>query len=46
MAFKTENILLVIGSLALGGIAGELLRIEDGLEKVGDLISGFYTHSE
>lgn len=38
MAFKTENILLVIGSLALGGITGELLRIEDGLEKIGDLI--------
>lgn len=38
MALNTENILLVIGSLVLGGIAGELLRIEDGLEKIGDLI--------
>ena len=38
MAFKTDNILLVIGSLALGGIAGELLKIEDGLEKIGDFI--------
>jgi hypothetical protein len=38
MAFKTENILLVIGSLALGGIVGELLKIEDGLEKIGDII--------
>jgi uncharacterized membrane protein YqgA involved in biofilm formation len=38
MAFKTENILLVIGSLVLGGITGELLRIEDGLEKIGDLL--------
>ncbi|OGC85379.1 MAG: hypothetical protein A2W07_05065 [candidate division Zixibacteria bacterium RBG_16_43_9] len=38
MALTTENILLVIGSLVLGGIVGELLRIEDGLEKIGDLI--------
>jgi len=38
MAFKTENILLVIGSLALGGITGELLKIEDGLEKIGNII--------
>jgi len=38
MAFKTDNILLVIGSLALGGIVGELLKIEDGLEKIGEII--------
>ncbi|MCJ7458992.1 MAG: DUF554 domain-containing protein [candidate division Zixibacteria bacterium] len=38
MALNTENILLVIGSLVLGGIVGELLRIEDGIEKIGDLI--------
>jgi hypothetical protein len=38
MALNTENILLVIGSLVLGGIVGELLRIEDGLERIGDLI--------
>lgn len=38
MAFKTENILLVIGGLALGGIMGELLRIEDSLEKIGEII--------
>lgn len=38
MALKTENILLVIGSLALGGIIGELIRLEDGLERLGDFI--------
>lgn len=38
MALKTENILLVIGSLALGGITGEILKIEDGLERLGDFI--------
>jgi len=38
MAFKTENILLVIGSLAIGGIIGEILKLEEGLEKLGDFI--------
>ncbi len=38
MAFKTENIPLVIGSLAIGGIIGEILKIEEGLEKFGDFI--------
>jgi uncharacterized membrane protein YqgA involved in biofilm formation len=38
MAFKTENILLVIGSLAIGGIIGEILKLEEGLERVGDFI--------
>jgi uncharacterized membrane protein YqgA involved in biofilm formation len=38
MAFKTENILLVIGSLAIGGIMGELLKIEEGLERIGEFI--------
>ncbi len=38
MALKTENILLVIGSLAFGGIVGEILKIEEGLERLGDFI--------
>jgi uncharacterized membrane protein YqgA involved in biofilm formation len=38
LAFKTENILLLIGSLALGGVVGEVLGIEEGLEKLGELI--------
>jgi uncharacterized membrane protein YqgA involved in biofilm formation len=38
LAFKTENILLVIGSLALGGVVGEVLGIEEGLEKLGEFI--------
>jgi uncharacterized membrane protein YqgA involved in biofilm formation len=38
MAFKTENILLIIGSLAIGGIIGEILKLEEGLERVGDFI--------
>lgn len=35
MAFKTNNLLIVIGSLVLGGVLGELLKVEAGLEKLG-----------
>jgi uncharacterized membrane protein YqgA involved in biofilm formation len=38
MAFKGEQILLVIGSLVLGGIIGELLDIEGWLERLGEKI--------
>ena len=32
----TSNILIVIGSIALGTILGEILKIESGLDKAGD----------
>lgn len=35
MGLKTENFLLVIFSLVLGGVIGELLKIEDRLEHLG-----------
>ena len=35
LAFDTDNILIVLGSLLLGGIAGELLRIEDRIDRLG-----------
>ena len=35
MAFKTDAILLVIFSLAIGSILGEFLKIEDRLENMG-----------
>ena len=38
MAFKGEQILLIIGSLILGGIIGELLDIESWLERLGEKI--------
>jgi uncharacterized membrane protein YqgA involved in biofilm formation len=38
MAFKTNNILLVISSLAVGGIIGELVKLEEGLESLGEFI--------
>ncbi|MFO7748959.1 MAG: DUF554 domain-containing protein [Desulfobacteraceae bacterium] len=34
-AMKSDHLMVVIFSLALGSLAGELLRIEDGLEAMG-----------
>ncbi len=36
MAVKTTNILIVIGSMVLGGATGELFRIEERLESLGE----------
>jgi hypothetical protein len=38
MALKTESALILIGSLVLGGITGELLKIEEALESVGEYL--------
>lgn len=38
MAFKTENELIVIISLVLGGVIGELLNIEGWLARVGNFL--------
>lgn len=35
MSLQTQNILVVLGALLTGGIAGEALRINDGLESLG-----------
>ncbi len=35
MALSTHNILIVMASILLGGIIGELLRIQDGLDAIG-----------
>ena len=35
LSLETDNILIVLASLLLGGIAGELLRIEDRLNQLG-----------
>jgi uncharacterized membrane protein YqgA involved in biofilm formation len=34
----TRNPLIILGSMLLGGLLGELLRIEDGLQRLGDAI--------
>jgi uncharacterized membrane protein YqgA involved in biofilm formation len=38
MALKTNNILLVIFSLVIGGVIGEIIDIEEGLEKFGERV--------
>jgi hypothetical protein len=35
MAFETENILITIGSLVLGGLTGEWLKLDDRLNALG-----------
>lgn len=35
MAMKTTNLLIVIGSLVVGGVIGELLKVEAGLNRLG-----------
>lgn len=35
LSFETDNILIVLGSLLLGGIVGELVRVEDRLNRIG-----------
>lgn len=39
-ALKSENVLLVIISIAIGSIFGEWLNIEENLERLGDYIEG------
>lgn len=38
MASKTENVLVVLGALLTGGITGELLRLEDRLNRLGEIL--------
>jgi uncharacterized membrane protein YqgA involved in biofilm formation len=35
MAARTQNVLAVLGAILIGGLIGELLRIEDRLEQLG-----------
>lgn len=38
MALETSNILIVLGSITLGGIAGELLHLQRSLDSLGNLL--------
>ena len=38
MFMKTENPLIVLGSLLIGTLLGEWMRIEDGLHKLGEIL--------
>ncbi len=40
MALETSNILILLGSISLGGITGELLGIQRRLDNLGDILEG------
>ncbi len=44
-AFKTDEILLMIASLVLGGLLGEYLAIEDKLEKAGKWLEARFSRN-
>lgn len=44
-ALTTRNPLIILGSMLLGGLVGELLHIEDGLKRLGDAIERRTTRS-
>jgi uncharacterized membrane protein YqgA involved in biofilm formation len=41
MALQTRNILVVLGAVLAGGILGEILRISDALDWLGDSLQSF-----
>ena len=43
MAVRTQNILVVLGAVLIGGIIGELLRIEDRLEQLGQFFQAKFS---
>lgn len=46
MALQTKNPLVVVGSLALGGLAGAGLRLEDRLEALGKRVESRFSAGE
>ena len=43
MAVRTQNILVVLGAVLIGGIIGESLRIEDRLEQLGQFFQARFS---
>ena len=43
MSLTTKNILVVLGSLLTGGIIGELVRLHEGLNRLGDMLQAKLT---
>ena len=43
MSLTTKNILVVLGSLLTGGIIGELVRLYEGLNRLGDMLQAQLT---
>ncbi len=46
MALQTEKMLIVLGSMVLGTIMGEVLRIEDRLEQLGARFRSLVAHNK
>lgn len=46
MFLKTENPLIVLGSLLIGALLGEWWRIEDGLHKLGEFLEQRFSREE
>ncbi len=42
MALQTRNILIVLGGVLLGGLLGEVLRLQSGLEKLGGFLQNIF----
>lgn len=45
-AIKSENIILVIASIVIGGIIGEMIGIEDKLNNLGDKLQSSYAKED
>jgi uncharacterized membrane protein YqgA involved in biofilm formation len=43
MSLATKNILIVLGSLLAGGIVGELIRLHEALNKLGDVLQAKFS---
>jgi len=42
MFFETENELIVLGALLIGVLLGEWVKIEDGLQHLGQVLGGAF----
>jgi len=46
MFFETKNSLIVLGALLIGALLGEWWRIEDGLQKLGEILEKRFARSD
>jgi uncharacterized membrane protein YqgA involved in biofilm formation len=46
MALKTGNVLILLGSILLGGLVGEALNIQGGLDRVGEALQTMFSSGE
>ena len=46
MFLETQNSLIVLGSLVIGALLGEWLKIEDGLQRLGEIFEMRFSRSD